>query len=65
MRLGNAALAQELETSLGQVDDLSFVLLFNLGIRNLAVGDESNVFNDIVSLSDLTNQSLVFGFEQL
>lgn len=61
-----AALAKKLEASLRQVDDFSFVLLFRLGVRfDLAVGNASNVFDNVVGLSDLANQRLVFRFEQL
>lgn len=61
-----AALAKKLEASLRQVDDFSFVLLFRLGVRfDLAVGNASNVFDNVVGLSDLANQRLIFRFEQL
>lgn len=65
VRLGNAALTQELETSLSQVNDLAFVLLLSLGIGNLAVRDAANVLDDVVGLADLADQGLVFGFKQL
>lgn len=61
-----AALAQEFEASLRQVDNFSFVFLLCFRVRfNLAVGNASNVFDNVVGLSDLANQGLVFRFEQL
>lgn len=66
MCLWLAALAKKLEASLRQVDDFSFIFLFRLGIGfNLAVGNASNVLDDVVGLSDLANQRLVFRFKQL
>lgn len=65
MGLGHA-LAKEFQASLSQVHHFALVFFLKVGFRiDLAVRNVSNVFDDVIGLTNETNQGLVFRFEQL
>jgi hypothetical protein len=65
MSLGHA-LSQKLEATLGQVNNFALVLVFEFVVRlDLTVCDASNMLDDVLGLSDKSNQSLILGLKEL
>lgn len=60
------ALSKQLQAALSQIDNFTFVFLLKVGLRvDLAVCNVSNVFDNVIGLTNEANKCLVFRFEQL